>query len=431
MDPRHLVRLKQEGGAFPPEDMRNFLRALLADEVSDAQTAALMAMVFAHGMTGQELVDWTRAKLDFTKILERGSSGRPRLDKHSTGGVGDKVSLALAPALIACGAEVPMISGRGLGHTGGTLDKLEAIPGMRTELGFEEIREIVEEVGGVIAAQTKELVPADGRLYALRDHTGLVESIPLIASSILSKKLAEDLDGLVLDVKFGSGAFMGDEARGAELAVTLREVAQAFGLEARVLRTCMDAPLGQAVGHALEVAEAVECMSSRGPSDLRELVVRLGGEALAAVKLAADAEEGALQIGEALDDASARDVFARMIAAQGGDPEVTEDLTRLPRTTTRSLWLSPASGQLDVVDCRRIGLAAAALGGGRLRKNDSIDPAVGVLWLRRPGDDVKVGDALAELHHDDARGMEAAEAHLEAAIAFDTGRELSPLVAGD
>ena len=180
-----------------------------------------------------------------------------------------------------------------------------------------------------------------------------------------------------------------------------------------------------------EVAEAVECMSSRGPSDLRELVVRLGGEALAAVKLAADAEEGALQIGEALDDASARDVFARMIAAQGGDPEVTEDLTRLPRASTRSLWLSPASGQLDVVDCRRIGLAAAALGGGRLRKNDSIDPAVGVLWLRRPGEEVKAGDALAELHHDDARGMEAAEAHLEAAIAFDTGREPSPLVAGD
>jgi len=416
MDPREIVRKKRDGGALAPAEIEAFLDAYVAGEVSDAQAAALCTAVFLRGLAPEELAAWTGAMLHSGSTLARGASGRRRVDKHSTGGIGDKVSLVLAPALAACGAEVPMISGRGLGHTGGTLDKLEAIPGLRTELPLARARAVVEEVGVVIAAQTSELVPADKKLYALRDHAGLVESIPLIASSILSKKLAEDLDALVLDVKYGSGAFLPERERGAELGEALRALAAGFGLPVRVVHSSMEEPLGVAVGCTLEVAEAIECLHARGPADVRELVARLGGEALAAVGLASDVEHGAERVAASLDDASARDVFARMVAAQGGDARWVEDPRRIARSGAVALWCAPASGRLRVVDCRAIGLAVCALGGGRRRPEDPVDHEVGLRWLARSGEDLVAGQALAELHHRDGRGLDEAEGWLERAI---------------
>ncbi len=427
MDPRDIIRSKREGAPLSDEQVRAFMGGYVAEEISDPVATALLATIFERGMEPDELERWTRA------MLESGASlswdlDRPVVDKHSTGGVGDKVSLALAPALAACGAAVPMVSGRGLGHTGGTLDKLESIPGTRVDLSLEELRKIVRKAGCAIAAQSGELVPADRKLYALRDATGLVESEPLIASSILSKKLAEGLDALVLDVKFGSGAFIQDPERGAELARTMLALAARFGLPAVVLQTSMEEPLGEAVGHALEVVEVIQCLRGEGPADLRELVLAQGAELLCAAGLAGSQEQGHARIAESLDGGEARDALARMVACQGGDARAIEAPERLPRAATTTLLCSPASGVLDVVDCRAIGRAAAVLGGGRIAAGVGIDPAVGVRWLARSGREIEAGAPLAEIHHQGERGLAAAMGELRGAIAFDTGREPAPLV---
>ncbi len=419
-DPRDIIRSKRDGAALTGEEASAFLGAYVDGEVSDAQATALLASIFLNGMEPAELVSWTDAMLATGEELTW-DLDRPVVDKHSTGGVGDKTSLVLAPALAACGAAVPMISGRGLGHTGGTLDKLEAFEGLSTELSLEDLRRVVGEVGCVIAAQSAELVPADRGLYALRDATGLVESLPLIASSILSKKMAEGLDALVLDVKYGTGSFLSRPEEGEALAAVMLDLARRKGLKARILHTAMDQPLGQAVGHALEVAECIEVMRAGGPEDLRLLVLELGGELLVAAGLAADVEAGRSRVQRTLEDGSAMEVFDRMVCALGGDPN------DLPRAPSVDLWLAPASGVLDVVDCRALGRATLALGGGRAGPSDSIDPAAGVRWMRRVGDEVRAGDLLAELHHAGG-GVEEAQAELGAAIAFDTGRAPYPLV---
>jgi len=419
-DPRDIIRCKRDGEALSGEQARTFLEAYVAGGVTDAQATALLASIFLHGMEPEELVSWTDGMLATGEELAW-DLDRPVVDKHSTGGVGDKTSLVLAPALAACGAAVPMISGRGLGHTGGTLDKLEAFEGLSTELSLEDLRRVVGEVGCVIAAQSAELVPADRGLYALRDATGLVESLPLIASSILSKKMAEGLDALVLDVKYGTGSFLSEPAEGEALAGVMLDLARRKGLRARVLHTAMDQPLGRTVGHALEVGECIEVMRAGGPEDLRLLVLELGGELLAAAGLATDAQGGRSRVQRTLEDGSAMEVFDRMVSALGGDPAV------LPRARSVDMWLAPASGVLDVVDCRAIGRAALALGGGRGGASDQIDPAVGVRWMRRVGDEVRAGELLAELHHAGS-GVERAQAELGAAIDFDTGRAPSPLV---
>ncbi|MED6334464.1 MAG: thymidine phosphorylase [Planctomycetota bacterium] len=419
-DPRDIIRCKRDGAALSGEQARTFLEAYVAGEVSDAQATALLASIFLHGMEPEELVWWTDGMLATGEELTW-DLDRPVVDKHSTGGVGDKTSLVLAPALAACGAAVPMISGRGLGHTGGTLDKLEAFEGLSTELSLEDLRRVVGEVGCVIAAQSAELVPADRGLYALRDATGLVESLPLIASSILSKKMAEGLDALVLDVKYGTGSFLSEIAEGETLAGVMLDLARRKGLRARILHTAMDQPLGMAVGHALEVAECIEVMRAGGPEDLRLLVLELGGELLAAAGLTEGVDEGRTRLQRSLEDGSALDVFDHMVDKLGGDPAA------LPRTRSVDMWLAPASGVLDVVDCRAIGRAALALGGGRRAPADRIDPAVGVRWMRRVGDEVRAGELLAELHHAGS-GVEQAQAELAAAIDFDTGRAPSPLV---
>lgn len=419
-DPRDIVRHKRDGGTLDAGQIEAFLGAYVEGRVTEGQATALLASIFIHGMAPDELVRWTEGMLASGERLTW-DLDRPVVDKHSTGGVGDKTSLVLAPALAACGVAVPMISGRGLGHTGGTLDKLEAFAGLSTELSLDQVKQVVEEVGCVIAAQTRELVPADRGLYALRDATGLVESRPLIASSILSKKLAEGLDALVLDVKFGSGSFVPDPAEGEALARVMIDLAAGAGLPVRVLHTAMDQPVGHAVGHGLEVAECLEVLRAGGPADLRELVLALGAELLVAAGVASDVEAARARLAETLEDGSAQEAFDRMVAAQGGDP------ASLPRAKAVDLWLSPASGVLDVVDCRAIGRAVLELGGGRRGPADRIDPTVGVRWMRRVGDEVRAGELLAEVHHAGA-GLEGALAHLGAAVAFDTGRAPEPLV---
>jgi pyrimidine-nucleoside phosphorylase len=424
------IRAKALGEELSAQQSKDFISAYLAGDLGDEQATELLAAIFEHGMGTGELVAWTEAMLNSGERLSWPGLEGPILDKHSTGGVGDKASLPLAPALAACGAKVPMISGRGLGHTGGTLDKLEAIPGLSTSLSVPRLREIMDQVGVVIAAQTETLVPADRRLYALRDATGYVASIPLIASSILSKKLAEGLDALVLDVKFGTGATMVDPADGEELARTMLALAGGCGLSTTVFQTAMDQPLGRAVGHTLEVDEALECMRGEGPADLRELVVALGGALLSAGRLCADEEAGRVAIGAALDNGSARDCFAAMIEAQGGEAGVIENPGLLPRTGRSSVWCSPASGVLDLADCRELGLAVADLGGARSAGSPEIDPAVGLRWLRRVGDEVQAGDALVEVLYRDGSGLAAAEARLGRVVRFDTGRTPGPLILG-
>jgi pyrimidine-nucleoside phosphorylase len=427
MDPREILRMKRDGERLTPEAIEAFFEGYLAGDIPDYQASALLTTIFMRGMNAEELVPWTRAMLESGPSLDWQGIDGPMVDKHSTGGIGDKVSLPLAPALAACGVRVPMISGRGLGHTGGTLDKLEAIPGLRVALDLDALRTQVAEVGCVIAAQTAELVPADARLYALRDATGLVESIPLIASSILSKKICEGLDALVLDVKFGSGAFLPDVERGRELGRTMVDLAKGFGLKAVVRMTSMEAPLGRAVGHGLEVIESLDCLDGGGPADLRELVLVLGGELLASAGVTADAQAGAQRLAAVLDDGSARSVFERMVAAQGGDVEVLHKRERLLTAPHVMELRAPSSGSLGFAECRHVGAAVAALGGGRKTPADRIDPGVGVVWTCAAGSQVSAGDVLAQVHHA-GRGLEQAEDLLLRSLKLD-GPAPGPLVA--
>jgi pyrimidine-nucleoside phosphorylase len=430
MDARSVIRTKRDGGELSEEEMRWFLGAYVRGEVEEYQAAALTACIFVHGMTPPELARWTRAMLESGRRLSFEELPQKKVDKHSTGGIGDKVSIPLAPAVAACGLAVPMISGRGLGHTGGTLDKLESIPGFRVKLGEDEMHRALARTGVAFGAQTDELVPADRKLYQLRDACGLVESIPLIASSILSKKLAEGLDALVLDVKFGSGAFLPSVERGAELARTMLELSRSMGLRTSAFQTAMDRPLGAAVGHALEIAESIECLEGGGPPDLRELVLLQGGEMLRLAGAAKSLDDGKRRVADALDSGRARGVFELVVREQGGDPEVVTDPSRLPRASHVDPWKATEPGTLGFRDLREVGWAAAALGGGRVRIEDAIDPAVGLVWRRSAGQRVERGDVLCEIHHQGGRGLEACRRHLAAATSVGAPIEATPLVLG-
>jgi pyrimidine-nucleoside phosphorylase len=426
-DARAVIRTKRDGGELSAEQIDAFLLGYVHGEIPDYQASALVASIFIRGMSDRELFDWTGAMLRSGKVLAFPELMQKKADKHSTGGIGDKVSIPLAPAVAACGVAVPMISGRGLGHTGGTLDKLESIPGFRTDLSEAEIHDCLDKTGVAFGAQTEDLVPADRLLYALRDATGLVESVPLIASSILSKKLAEGIDALVLDVKFGSGAFLPEVERGAELARTMLGLASRFGLKACAFQTAMDRPLGAAVGHTLEIVESIDCLAGGGPPDLRELVLRFGGEMLFQVDRAATREQGAAEIARALDSGRALGVFELVIRAQGGDPAVLKDRSLLPRAPSVDPWKADRDGSLSFADNRQVGLAVAALGGGRARLGDELDPSVGIVWRARAGESVRRGDVLAEIHHA-GRGLDAARALLGEAVRIGGEIDLAPLV---
>ncbi len=399
MLPSEVIERKRDGEELGTEELRSFLEGYLDGRIEAYQVSALLMAVYFRGLSRGELDTVTRAIIESGRRLDfRRDEGPPAVDKHSTGGVGDAVSLVLAPLLAAAGLRVPMMSGRGLGHTGGTLDKLEAIPGFRTDLDLAEFEAVVEEVGCAMIGQTREIAPLDGRLYALRDVTGTVPSIPLIASSIISKKVAEGIEALVLDVTCGDGAFMREEAGALDLARTLVDLSESLGLPCTALVTGMEAPLGRAVGNALEVREAIECLRGEGPADLEEVTLALACELRGVVREGEDRREARERLAGLLADGSAAGRFARLIERQGGDPAVVDHPDRLPAAPLCRPWTAPAAGWVHRVAARQVGLAAVELGAGRRRMGEDVDPAVGLELLARPGTRVEEGDELALIH---------------------------------
>jgi pyrimidine-nucleoside phosphorylase len=418
MRPQWVIEKKRDGGTLSPAEIRSFVDGFTRGDIPDYQMSALAMAVFFRGLSPEETAALTDAMLRSGDRLDTSSIPRPKVDKHSTGGVGDKVSLVLGPLLAAAGAAVPMISGRGLGLTGGTLDKLESIPGYRTGLAAGEFLDVVRRGGCSIVGQTERLCPADRKLYALRDVTGTVPSIPLITASILSKKLAEGLDALVMDVKFGAGAFMKTRADARRLAASLVRVGREAGLPVRALLTDMNRPLGRAVGNALEVMEAVETLKGRGPEDLVRLTLALGGEALAMTGLAADPAAGEVRLREALDRGEGWRRFREMVILHGGDAEALEDYRRLPRAAIRQPFAAPAGGYVASVDAERIARAVSALGAGRSRADAAVDPAVGAADLVQVGERVEKGQILVTLHANDERRLEEARGFVREAFAL-------------
>lgn len=429
MLPAQLIRRKRDGEVLPPAALAGFLEAYHTGSVPDYQMAAFLMAVQFRGLDPTELRTLVDVIMASGETVDFGDTPGRRVDKHSTGGVGDKVSLVLAPLVASLGVHVPMMSGRGLGHTGGTVDKLESIPGFRLDLDLRSFREQVLSIGTALITQTPEIAPLDGRLYALRDVTATVESIPLIAASIMSKKIAEGIDGLVLDVKVGSGAFLPEEDRALELARTMIDIGAEHGCEVVALLTAMDRPLGRAIGNALEVAEAVEALRGGGPADLREVTLALAAEMLVLGDLAADAAAGRAAAAAALDDGRALETMRRVIAAQGGDERVLDRPDLLPRAPVRRVVEAGSAGVLQAVDTRAIGEAVVELGAGRRKRGDAIDPAVGVVMTVAPGESVEGGQPLAEIHAADERAAERAAERVGAALRVGAGGvALRPLV---
>jgi pyrimidine-nucleoside phosphorylase len=423
-----LIQHKRDGHPIAPDDWSRLVADYTAGKIPDYQMAALLMAVVFRGLSPPELAALTDAMLDSGDRLRFDGFPVPRVDKHSTGGVGDKVSLLLAPMVASCGVAVPMMSGRGLGHTGGTLDKLESIPGMRTGLSLADARAQVERIGCAMLGQTPEIAPADRKLYALRDVTGTVESIPLISASIMSKKLAEGLNGLVLDVKTGSGAFIPDPARALELATTMIGLGEARGCPTVALLTAMDRPLGRACGHSLEVEETLEGLQGRGPEDLMEVTYALGVEMLLLVDAAGNRAEARRRLEESVSSGRALETLGRIIEAQGGNRAVVDDPALLPQAGAVEVFRAPRSGVVAAVEPRRIGRAILELGGGRVRIEDQIDPAVGFVITVKPGDEVRAGDPIASVFARDDGSVAGGLAALGDAIVIgDEGRP-TPLI---
>jgi pyrimidine-nucleoside phosphorylase/thymidine phosphorylase len=389
-----LIRKKRDGHALDPGEIAWLVRGIASGEVADYQWSALLMAIVWRGMDDAETVALTRAMLDSGTVVDLSSIPGRKVDKHSTGGVGDKTSLILAPIAAACGVPVPMVSGRGLGHTGGTLDKLEAIPGFRIDLDLDRYKRVVRDHGLVLIGQTAEIAPADKVLYALRDATATVESIPLIAASIMSKKMAEGIDGLVLDVKIGDGAFLPRYEDAKRLAETMVAIGRGLGKKVRALITRMDQPLGVGVGNAVEVEESIACLKGQGVADLLELSIELAAEMLVLGDVAATIDDARARCEAVIADGSALERFRALIAAQGGDPAVIDDPSRLPQAPVKIDLLAPRDGFVRAIKARALGEAVMKLGAGRARVDSVIDPAVG-LWLRRKvGEVVAAGDPL-------------------------------------
>ena len=419
--PQDLIRKKRDGETLTSDELHDFINGIVDDTIPDYQAAAMLMAIYLRGMSDAELAAWADAMVHSGDVLDLSSISRPKIDKHSTGGVGDKISLPLAPAVAACGVAVPMVSGRGLGHTGGTLDKLESIPGFRVDLSVERFITLVDELGTCLIGQTERLAPADRRLYALRDVTATIESVPLIASSIMSKKLAEGIDGLVLDCKVGHGAFMKTRADALELAQAIRVIGEAAGKRVAVALTQMDAPIGVAVGNAIEVAESIAILRGEGPADTRELTVALGSEMLMLAGVFADPAAATAKLESVLDDGSALELFGKLVAAQGGDQRVIDDPTAfLPQAGACQVVTAATSGYVTAIAAGDIGNAALLLGAGRRTKEDDVDPAVGVEVRCRVGDEVEAGQPLANLLHN-GKGIDQAREMIHAA--FTIGEE--------
>ena len=401
-DAVEVIATKRERGELSDSQIDWVVDAYTRGEVADEQMSSLAMAILLNGMERREIARWTAAMIASGERMDFSALSRLTSDKHSTGGVGDKITLPLAPLVAACGVAVPQLSGRGLGHTGGTLDKMEAIPGWRATLSNEELLAQLESVGAVICAAGDGLAPADKKLYALRDVTGTVEAVPLIASSIMSKKIAEGTGALVLDVKVGTGAFMKDEAKARELAETMVALGTDAGVRTVALLTDMSTPLGLTAGNAIEVAESVEVLAGGGPADVVELTLALAREMLAG------AGRGDVDPAEKLADGSAMDVWRAMVSAQGGDPDAA-----MPQAKESHVVTAPRSGVLTRLDAMAVGLAAWRLGAGRARKEDPVQAGAGVVWHARPGDTVREGEPLLTLLTDEPERFDRALASLE------------------
>ncbi len=418
MFPQHIIARKRDGHALTREEIQAFVRGATDGAWADYQLSALLMAIFLRGMTPEETAHYTDAMMRSGVVADLSAVPGIKVDKHSTGGVGDKVSIPLAPMVVACGVPVPMISGRGLGHSGGTLDKLESIPGFRTDLSLDVYLAQVARIGCALIGQTKDLAPSDKKLYALRDVTATVECIPLICGSILSKKLAEGIDALVLDVKFGRGAFMKTQAEARKLAEALVAVGRAGGKQVRALLTAMDQPLGRTVGNALEVAESIACLRGEGPADLMEVTYALGAHMLILGGVANSEAEAKDKLRRVVADGSALAKLREIVAAQGGDGRVIDDPARLPQAKLKVPLPSPRAGFVHDVDAMSVALAALRLGAGRARAEDKIDPAVGVSGIAKIGEPVAAGSPLCMVHANDEKSLAEARAMLASALAI-------------
>ena len=411
-----LIERKRDGGRLEPAEIRELVQAYSDGKVPDYQVAALAMAIYFKGLDRDEMNTLMEAMLDSGKKLDFSRLPQPRIDKHSTGGVGDKTSLILAPLIASLGVAVPMMSGRGLGHTGGTLDKLESIPGFTTGLSLEQAQAQVARIGCAMLSQTGEIVPADRKLYALRDATATVEVIPLIASSIMSKKLAESLTGLVIDVKRGSGSFLPKLDDEIELAQAMIDLGSRHGCPVVVLLTAMDRPLGEACGNALEVVEAIDVLRGGGPSDLIEVTLALGEAMLVLATVATSRDAAREMMRDAIASGRALTKFEEIIAAQGGDPSVVREPAKLPRARYETTYLARRSGIVQRVDPRTIGYGIIALGGGRTTMEDTIDPSVGFVVSAKPGTRVEAGQKLATIHARNKEGLATGTSVLDEAI---------------
>ncbi len=400
MLPVQLIRKKRDGGALEDAELRAFIAGVTDGSIPDYQIASMLMAIFWRGLDDRELATWADAMTRSGDVIDLSSIARAKVDKHSTGGVGDKISIPLAPAVAACGVAVPMVSGRGLGHTGGTLDKLESIPGFRVDLPVDQFARLTGELGVCLIGQTARIAPADKKLYALRDVTATVESLPLIASSIMSKKLAEGIDGLVIDCKVGKGAFMKTIENARALCALMRTIATRAGKRITCVLTDMEAPIGRTIGNALEIRESVEVLRGGGPVDTRELTSVLGAEMLVLGGAAKDTAEGRAKIDRSLADGSALEVFRRVVQAQGGDPRVCDSPgSVLPKPKSRDeLQLKP--GKVVAIDSEALGIAALILGAGRRTKEDAIDPSAGLVVDAYLGEVIEAGGPPSVmLHH--------------------------------
>lgn len=403
-----VIGRKRDGHALTRDEIDFAIEGFTSGTIPDYQASALLMAIVLRDMTREETSWLTDAMLRSGERVDLSDVPGAKVGKHSTGGVGDKVSIALAPLAASCGLVVPKMSGRGLGFTGGTLDKLESIPGFRTSLSIEDFKRVLRDVGTCIIGQTAALAPADKKLYALRDVTGTVESVPLISASIMSKKLAEGSSALVLDVKCGDGAFMKDAGRATLLAESMVDIGTRAGVRTEAVISDMDAPLGAAVGNALEIVECIETLQGAGPADLTAVMVRLASRMLVLGGVEQGDEAAAVRAKDALASGRALQTFARMLEAQGGDPRVIDDPTRLPSAPDSSVLTASCDGFVTAVRAEAVGRASSLLGAGRERVGEGIDHAVGLLMRVKVGDAVRKGQPLVELQHRDSRGLDAA-----------------------
>lgn len=430
MRPQDIIRKKRDGAELSREEIAFFVNGVTHDEVADYQVSALLMAIFLNGMTDAEQFALTEAMLHSGEILDFSDISKPKVDKHSTGGVGDKTSLLIAPFAAAAGVCVPMISGRGLGHTGGTLDKLESIPGYRVDLPLKEFRAVLDVSGFAMNGQTAEIAPADKKLYAIRDATATIEAIPLIVASIISKKGAAGLDAMVIDVKTGSGAFMQEHERSRQLARALVKTGNALGVSSQALITDMNQPLGQAVGHSLEVRECIELMRGEikeGARPVLDLSIELAARMVVLAKLEKTIEAGRDRIKRVHESGAALDAFRKNVEAQGGDPRVCDDPSGILPLTEQTFEVeSPRSGFVGRVDTQEVGHAIAEAGGGRVRIEDKIDPVVGFVGEVKIGDEVRAGDLIGAVFCNEASRGNTAAARIQAAFVIGDERPALP-----